>query len=201
MFKSNEEMIAGNMPDDNTILILRKDLQARSGILTKGTRVILRQGGTLCDGYKVIMSDNYSYIYLSDIIKEKGECMLSTDVPKYPQRIQKFVKEYFMIDFDRTKEYKSYLEKRHINIGFILFMLLWIVGLIAISIFGWLEDEWCNSGIFDLPDGNIMTGILQNAFFVAAWCILGLMGVMLLAISNMRSAIRKNEKVINRLLQ
>lgn len=201
MFKSNEEMIAEIMPDDNTILILRKDLQTHNGIIAKGKRVILRQGGTLCDNYKVIMSGDYSYIYLSDMIKEKGECLLSTDVTKYPQRIHQFVKEHFMIDFDRTKEYKSYLERRHINVGLILFLLLWLVGLITISIFGWIDKEWCDSGIFNLPDGNIMTGILNNIFFGVLWCILGIMGTTSLAISNMHSITRKNEEVIKKLLQ
>lgn len=97
MFKSNEEMIAEIMPDENTVLILKKDLQLRSGILTKGTRVILSYGGKCGNWYEAITSNGCciesSALYLDDMIQKKGECILQEDVPKYPQRIQKFVRE------------------------------------------------------------------------------------------------------------
>ncbi|MCM1008315.1 MAG: hypothetical protein NC485_10370 [Ruminococcus flavefaciens] len=199
MFKSNEEMIAENMPDDDTILILKKDLQTRGGIISKGTRVMLcQEKGGFCDYYKVILSDDYDYVYLSDVIEKDGECILSNDVPKYPQRIQKFISEYFTIDIDRTNEYKAYLEKRHINVGLILILLLWIIGLIAVSIFGWLTGEWCD---FFLPSESTFNGIIGNVFFALCWSIIGIMGVAFeIALCN-QSAIRKNEEVIKKLLQ
>lgn len=200
MFKSNEEMIAENMPDDDTILILKKDLQTRGGIISKGTRVILCQDekSKLCDCYKVILSDDYDYMYLSDVIEEDDECILSNDVPKYSQRIQNFVREYFTIDTDRTKEYKFYLEKRHINVGLILFMLFWLAGLIAISIFGWLTGEWCDLFV---PSESIFNGIIGNVFFALCWSIIGIMGVAFeIALCN-QSVIRTNEEMIKKLLR
>lgn len=200
MFKSNEEIIAESMPDENTIFILKKDLQTRNGIITKGTRVILcrDEKSKLCDCYKVILSDDCDYMYLSDVIEEDEECILSNDVPKYPQRIQNFVREYFTIDTDRTKEYKSYLEKRHINVGLILFMLFWLAGLIAISILGWVNGVWYN--IF-IPSEEISTGIIGNIFFGICWSAVGIMGAAFSVILDKQLAIGKKEKVINKLLQ
>lgn len=204
MFKSNEEMIAEIMPDENTVLILKKDLQLRSGILTKGTRVILSYGGKCGNWYEAITSNGCciesSALYLDDMIQKKGECILQEDVPKYPQRIQKFVREYFMIDVDGTKEYNDFLEKKHINFGIILFTLFWFLGLIAISILGWVDGSWCDSNIFSLPSGNIVTGILCNLIFGAVWCILELMGITFLGYEQIVSLRRKNEKKICQLL-
>lgn len=205
MYKSNREIIAENMPDDSTVLTLKKDLQTRSGIITKGTQVILRQEGKFCDGYKVILSDNCCYIYLDDMIENSNEIILPDDVPKYPERIQKFVNEYFITDFDKTKEYKSYLEKRHINAPFVLFMFFWFAGLIAISVVGWVTGEWC-SGI-NLPYfppeniiGSIMTGLFNNLLFAFSWCVLGCVGIKGLTISNIQYTVRENEKTIRKLL-
>lgn len=204
MFKSNEEIIAEIMPNENTILILKKDLQLRLGILTKGTRVILRYGGECGNWYEVISSNgcylHTNSIYLNDIIQKKGELILKDDVPKYQKRIQKFFREYFMIDVDKTKEYNAFLEEKHINVGIILFTFFWFVGLIAISILGWVNGTWCDSGIFHLPSGNIVTGILCNLIFGAAWCILELMGITMLGYEQIESLRRKNEKKICQLL-
>lgn len=204
MLKSNKEMLAELMPDENTVLILKKDLQLRFGVLTKGTRVILRYGG-YCGNWYDVISSNGCYIksntlYLNEMISEKGEYILSKDILKYPQRIQKFVREYFTIDVDRTKEYNDILEKKHINFGVILLMLLGIVGLIAISILGWVDGSWCDSNIFSLPSGNIVTGILFNLVFCAVWCILMFMVLTFLAYEQMVSIARKNEKEVIRLL-
>lgn len=200
MYKSNREIIAENMPDDSTVLTLKKDLQTRSGIIMKGTQVILRQEGKFCDGYKVILSDNCCCIYLSDVIKNDKKIVLPEDVPKYPERIQKFVNEYFITDSDKTKEYRSYLEKRHINAPFVLFMFFWVAGLIAVSVIGWIAGEWCNSSIFNLPPENVMTGILNNLLFASSWSVLGCVGIRVLAMSNMQFAIREHEKTIRKLL-
>lgn len=134
------------------------------------------------------------------MIQKKGECILPEDVPKYPQRIQKFVGEYFMIDVDKTKEYNDFLEEKHINVGIILFTFFWFVGLIAISILGWVDGTWCDSGIFHLPSGNIVSGILCNLIFDATWCVLGIMGITMLGCKQIESLRRKNEKKICRLL-
>lgn len=204
MLKSNKEMLAELMPDENTVLILKKDLQLRFGVLTKGTRVILRYGGCCGNWYDVI-SSNGCYIeshtlYLGEMIRKKGEYILSKDIPKYPKRIQKFVREYFLIDVDRTKEYNDILEKKHINFGIILFALFGFLGLIAISILGWVDGSWCDSNIFSLPPENIMTGILCNLIFCAVWCILMFMVITFLAYEQMVSIARKNEKKVIQLL-
>lgn len=204
MLKSNKEMLAELMPDENTVLILKKDLQLRFGVLTKGTRVILRYGGCCGNWYDVI-SSNGCYIeshtlYLGEMIRKKGEYILSKDILKYPQRIQKFVRECFMIDVDGTKEYNDFLEKKHINFGIILFTLFGFLGLIAISILGWVDGSWCDSNIFSLPPENIMTGILCNLIFCAVWCILMFMVITFLAYEQMVSIARKNEKKVIQLL-
>lgn len=194
MFKSNKEMLAEIMPDENAVLILKKNLQLHLGVLTKGTRVILRCG-EICGWYYVISSNGCCIksctLFLDEMIREKGEYILPKDIPKYPPKIQKFVREYFLIDVDRTKEYNDFLEKKHINFGVILVILFWIVGLIAISILGWVGGAWCDSNILSLPSGNIITGILYNLIFCAAWCVLGLMGITLLGYEQMVSLERK----------
>ncbi len=203
MFKSNKEMLAKIMPDENTVLILKKDLQLHLGILTKGTRVILRCG-EICGWYDVISSNGCCIksqtLYLNEMISEKGEYILSRDIPKYPQRILKFVREYFTIDVDRAKEYNDILEKKHINFGVIFVALLGVAGLITISILGWINGLWCDSNIFSLPPENIMTGILCNVIFCAAWGILILMLIAFLAYEQMVSIARKNEKKVIQLL-
>ena len=170
MFKSNKEMLAEIMPDENTVLILKRDLQLHCGVLDKGTRVILRCGER-CGWYNVISSNGCCIeshtLFLDEMIREKGEYILSKDIPKYPKRIQKFAREYFLIDVDRTKEYNDFLEKKHINFGVILVILFWIVGLIAISILGWVGG---------------------------ALCVLGLMGITLLGYEQMVSLERKKKK-------
>lgn len=204
MFKSNKEMLAELMPDENTVLILKKDLQLRHGILTKGTRVILRYGG-YCGSWYDIISSNGCYIksntlYLNEMISEKGEYILSEDIPKYSQRIQKFVREYFIIDIDRTKEYNDILEKKPNNFGMILFTLFWLAGLIVISIFGWVDGAWCDSYIFSILSGNVLVGILNNLIFGTVWCIVALMGITFLGYEQMVSIERENEKKICQLL-
>lgn len=203
MFKSNKEMLAEIMPDENTVLILKRDLQLHCGVLDKGTRVILRCGER-CGWYDVISSNGCRIeshtLFLDEMISEKWECILSRDIPKYPKRIQKFIREYFLIDVDRTKEYNDILEKKHINFGAVLFTFLWFIGLIAISVLGWIDRAWCNFNILSFPSGSIVTGILSNALFVSIWCILELMGITFLGMSAMRSISRKNEKEVIRLL-
>lgn len=204
MFISNEKMIAEIMPDKNTVLILKKDLQLRLGVLTKGTRVILRYGGKCGNWYEFISSNgrylHTSSFYLNDMIQKEGECILSEDVSKYPQRIQKFVKDYFVIDVDRTKEYNDFLEKKYFNVGIVLFTFFWFAVLIAVSILGWVGGAWCDSIILSLPSGNILSGILCNLLFGAAWCSLGIMGVTMLGYEQILSLKRRNEKKICRLL-
>ena len=137
---------------------------------------------------------NNPFFLYSSMIREKGEYILSKGIPKYPQRIQKFVEKYFVIDVDRTKEYNDIHEKKHINFGVIFVTLLGIAGLITISILGWINETWCDSNIFSLPPENIMTGILCNVTFCAAWCILILTVITFLAYKQMVSIARKNEK-------
>ncbi len=205
MFKSNEEMIAEIMPNENTILILKRDLQLRHDVLTKGTRVILRYGGKCGNWYEVI-SSNGCYLdthdlYLNDVIHKNGEFILQDDVPKYPQRIKKFIKEYFMIDFDRTKKYNDLLEKKHINIWLILFTILWLLGLIGISITGWIDFDngWCYGSSF-FPNGNVLTGVIRNLLFCCIWFLIEIMGIGVLVYEQMLSLKRKNEKKIRGLL-
>lgn len=204
MFKSNKEILAEIMPDENTILILKRDLQLHLGVLTKGTRVILRCG-EIFGWYDVISSNGCCIksctLFLDEMIREKGEYILPKDISKYPKRIQKFVREYFLIDVDRTKEYNDILEKKHINFGAVLFTFLWFIGLIAISVLGWIDRTWCNVNILSFPSGSIVTGILCNALFVGIWCLLELMGITFLGMSAIESISKKNEKIINKLLQ
>lgn len=204
MFKSNKEMLAEIMPDENTVLILKKDLQLHLGVLTKGTRVILRCGER-CGWYDVISSNGCCIeshtLFLDEMIREKGEYILSKDIPKYPQRIQKFIEKYFIIDVDRTKKYTDFIKKKNINFEAVLFTLLWFIGLIAISVLGWIDGTWCNVNILSLPLGSIVTGILCNVLFGGIWCLLGLIGITIFGISAIQSISRKNEKTIKELLR
>lgn len=204
MFKSNKEMLAEIMPDENNVLILKRDLQLHLDVLTKGTRVILRCG-EICGWYDVISSNGCCIksqtLYLNEMISEKGEYILSRDIPKYPQRIQKIVREYFMIDVDRTKEYTDFIEKKNINFGVVLFTLLWFIGLIAISVLGWIDGTWCKVNIPSLPLGSIATGIFHNVLFVGIWCFLGIMGIIIFGISAIESISKKKEEIIKKLLQ
>lgn len=179
MFESNDEIIAKIMPDENTILILKKDLQTHQGVVPKGTRIVLFHPYYLNDGYEVILSDTFCYIYLSEIIRDSGERhMLPFEVFKYPQRIQKFVREYFMIDFDRTKEYKSYLEreKKHINIGLILFSIFCLASFIFITIMS-----------------NLLWGVLCSCIELIGMIAFGILAIQFID--------RKNEKRIKELLR
>lgn len=104
--------------------------------------------------------------------------MLPFEVFKYPQRIQKFVREYFMIDFDRTKEYKSYLEreKKHINIGLILFSIFCLASFIFITIMS-----------------NLLWGVLCSCIELIGMIAFGILAIQFID--------RKNEKKIKELLQ
>lgn len=197
MFKSNREIIAENMPDSNAILILKKDLQTEKGIITKGTRVNLCQEAErgLCDCYKITWSDDYEYINLRDFIRKNGERILSSEVPKYPQGIQKFVSEYFTLDNDRTNEYKAYLEKRHINVSLILFLMFWFTGLTGMigksaPILGWLK-------------GMIGTSVPISAPVLGwiVWSVVGIMGVLLFVCLGMESATEENKETLKKLLK